>query len=84
MDELKPGAVARIVTINKTSDSLNDFNTSIIREGCYVEILSCLGNIIFKSNDKTFVMGKGLAENIRVIPLIKKELIKRNEYGKRV
>ena len=77
MNDLKPGDIARIVTMNNGSDLINRFGSTRLRESYFIEILSCCGNIIFKSNDKTFVIGKGLAEKIRVIPLNKTNILER-------
>ncbi len=69
LNELKPGDLARIVEIKNECDLNTRFAYNELSEGCFIKIVSCFGNIVIKSNGKTFVISKCLTKKIRVIAL---------------
>jgi Fe2+ transport system protein FeoA len=69
LHELKEDKFARIVEINKYQNLKEKLSQKGIAEGDILRIISCYGPISFEIEGRTFIIGKGLAEKIRVIEI---------------
>lgn len=69
MDELKNKQNAMIISINQSLKIKEDLNSRGICKGSLIQIISNFGCIIFRVDDKIFLMSKSFANNIKVISL---------------
>ncbi len=68
LTQLKPGKIARIVTVDGEHKLRQRLSSRGISEGSFVRVISCYGPITCEVvNRKTFTIGYGIAQRIRVI-----------------
>ena len=70
LDQLKPGELARIVAINEEHELRQKFYLRGITEGNLARVISSYGLITIEIGRKTFAIGRGIAQKIRVIKVI--------------
>jgi len=69
LNELKKDKFARIVEITEYQNLRKKLAQKEIFEGDILRVASCYGPISFEIAGRTFIMGRGLAEKIRVIEI---------------
>ena len=69
LNKLKQNKFARIVEIKGHGNLKEKLAKKGISEGNILRIVSCYGSISFEIDGRTFVIGKVLAEKIRVIEI---------------
>lgn len=72
LNQLKSGDIARIVAFEDKSELKKEFVSRGIFEGSIIRIISCFGLITFDVDSKIFSVSKGIAENVRVIDVRKR------------
>ena len=70
LDQLKPDELARIVAIDEEHGLRQKLSLRGIIEGSLVRVISSYGLITFEIERKTFAIGCGMAQKIRVIQVI--------------
>ena len=69
LNELQKDKFARIVEIKKYQNLRAKLAKKEIFEGNVLRVISCYGHISFEIKGRIFVIGKGMAEKIRVIEI---------------
>ncbi len=69
LHELQKDKFARIVEITEYQNLKEKLSKKGITEGDILRIVSCYGPISFEIEGRTFIIGKGLAEKIRVVEI---------------
>ena len=70
LDQLKPDELARIVAIDGEHGLRQKLFSRGITEDNIVRVISSYGLITFEIGRKTFAIGRGIAQKIRVIKVI--------------
>ena len=70
LDQLKPDELARIVAIDGEHGLRQKLFSRGINEDNIVRVISSYGLITFEIGRKTFAIGRGIAQKIRVIKVI--------------
>jgi Fe2+ transport system protein FeoA len=70
LNQLKPAELARIVAIGEEHGLRQKLFSRGITEGSLVRVISSYGLITFEIGRKTFAIGRGMAQKIRVIKVI--------------
>jgi len=70
LDQLKPDELARIVAIDEEHGLGQKFSLRGITEGSLARVISSYGLITIEIGEKTFAIGRGIAQKIRVIKVI--------------
>lgn len=70
LDQLKPDELARIVAIDEEHGLRQNLFSRGITEDRIVRVISSYGLITFEIGRKTFAIGRGIAQKIRVIKVI--------------
>ena len=70
LDQLKPDELARIVAIDEEHGLRQKLFSRGITKGSLVRVISSYGLITFEIGRKTFAIGRGMAQKIRVIKVI--------------
>jgi len=70
LDQLKPDESARIVAIDGEYELRKKLFSKGITEDNIVRVISSYGLITFEIGRKTFAVGRGIAQKIRVIQVI--------------
>jgi len=70
LDQLKPNELVRIVAIDEEHEIRPKFSLTGITEGSLARVISSYGLITIEIGEKTFAIGRGIAQKIRVIKII--------------
>jgi Fe2+ transport system protein FeoA len=70
LDQLKPNELARIVAIDGEHILRKKLFSRGITENSIIRVISSYGLITFEIGRKTFAIGRGMAQKIRVIKVI--------------